>query len=86
VEDFDESLQAMKRYLGINQIPIPRDNVNPEKKAEFYAVDPRIRREIERFNKKDLDLYERCLSFCRDKFASAIRSVAYCLPLATCAL
>jgi hypothetical protein len=61
VEDFEESLAALKQFLGICDVPVRRDNVNPEKKTEYYAFDPRIRREIERYNEEDLALYEKCL-------------------------
>ncbi len=62
VEEFADSLNAMKHFLGIPTAPVRRDNTNPEKQADFYAVDPRVRREIERLNLEDLELYEECLA------------------------
>ncbi|MEJ1974432.1 MAG: sulfotransferase family 2 domain-containing protein [Lacunisphaera sp.] len=67
VEDFEESLAAMKRFLGIPEARLRRDNVNPGKQTEYYAFDPRVRREIERNNASDLTLYEKCLKLWREK-------------------
>jgi len=81
VEDFDLSLAAMKRFLGISETPLRRDNVNPEKQTEYYAFDPRVRREIERNNAADLGLYEKCLKLWREKAPGIARTVALCLSL-----
>ncbi len=81
VEDFAQSLEAMKRFLGIAEAPLRRDNVNPEKQIEYYALDPRVRREIERSNVRDLDLYEKCLKVWREKAPAISRAIALCLPL-----
>ncbi len=61
VEDFELSLLAMKRMLGIPAADVRRDNGNPDKNADFYAIDPRVRRKIERYNESDMSLYEKCL-------------------------
>lgn len=82
VEDFNESLAAMKQFLRIPDAQVRRDNTNPEKQAEYYCFDPRVRREIEKQNAEDLALYERCLALWRARQAALARGIAYCLPLA----
>ena len=61
VEDFELSLAAMKRRLGLPAAHLRRDNGNPDKNSEFYAIDPRVRRKIECCNASDMQLYEKCL-------------------------
>ncbi len=61
VEEFEPSLAVMAELLGF-AVPRPRrDNVNPEKPADRYELDPAVRREILAVNEQDADLYADCL-------------------------
>jgi len=61
VEQFEASFALMARLLGITGTSLRRDNVNPEKPAGRYTLDPSVRREIEALNELDADLYADCL-------------------------
>ena len=39
---------------------IPRENCNPERRQESYAIDEGVRKEIARLNEKDCLIYEAC--------------------------
>ncbi len=62
VEEFERSLAVMTRLLGLPAAPLRRDNVNPEKAAGRYELDPAVRREILAANQQDADLYAECVS------------------------
>ncbi|MDB6167284.1 MAG: hypothetical protein JWM88_148 [Verrucomicrobia bacterium] len=56
-ERFEESVHRFLRVFGFPPVEIPRENCNPDRSAESYAVDLRTRDAIAALNESDLSIY-----------------------------
>jgi hypothetical protein len=62
VEHFEEDFQYFARTFLSRDLPVCRENVNAEKAAGAYAINPDLREHIERHHRKDFALYRLALA------------------------
>jgi len=62
VEHFEEDFQYFTHTFLNTSLPVCRENVNAEKPAGAYAIDPDLRQRIERQHRKDYALYRTALA------------------------
>jgi hypothetical protein len=58
-ERFESSLDEFLRLFGLDPVPARRENCNPCRTAERYAVDDATRREIAVLNERDILIHEK---------------------------
>jgi hypothetical protein len=61
VEHFEEDFRYFTRTFLDRDLPVCRENVNAEKPAGAYAIDPELQAQIERHHAKDFRLYRLAL-------------------------
>lgn len=57
VEAFEDSLAWFCRKFGFARTAIPRENCNPERQTNRYAIDAATRRKIAALNEQDFEIY-----------------------------
>ena len=55
-----------EKFLGVN-LPVTRENVNPDREKALYVDDMSLRREIEKYHADDMSLYKRALRLRQDR-------------------
>lgn len=76
VEEIDSSMARFFAQFDLPPAPIPRENTNPERRTDRYAVDDAIRQQILECNQHDAALYANCVELVRDRTDGAARCVA----------
>jgi len=62
IEHFEQDLEALGNLLGWGNIAPQHLNRNKEHQSQFAPVSDKIREEITRLNRDDMDLYQKALS------------------------
>jgi len=65
-EYFSQSISIfMRKFFGGKQVSIPRERVNFRRTAEKYEISASARREFERKNERDVEIYKKALELHR---------------------
>ena len=61
VEDFDTSVDRFFEKFKLPRLPVPRENINPERRTKFYELRDDERRQLLDLNQDDWNLYQACV-------------------------
>ncbi len=67
VEEIDASMGRFFEQFGLPRVDVPRENVNPERRAWRYELSESTRRRILELNARDAAIYEAC----RERWSAA---------------
>ncbi|HND62402.1 MAG TPA: sulfotransferase family 2 domain-containing protein [Opitutaceae bacterium] len=67
VEEIDASIARFFEQFGLPRVDVPRENVNPERRAWRYELPESTRRRILELNAQDAAIYEAC----RERWSAA---------------
>lgn len=62
VEHYEEELAFLSERILGSSLPVYQENTNPEKRDSHYGTEPALRRRLEQFHAKDMELYQLALA------------------------
>jgi hypothetical protein len=71
-ECFETSLARFLQMYNFNQVPVPRENCNPQRTSAYYPVAASVRGKIAALNERDVAVYE---EYCQSLTESEVVSV-----------
>jgi hypothetical protein len=61
VDDFDASVDRFYEKFQLPRLPVPHENINPERRTRFYELRDDELRQLLDLNQDDLNLYQACV-------------------------